>query len=173
MQPYTYTELGEYNYKFVTDQGNEYSIVFSKYWQQDIVDLYGQMDIDIYEFYFEVVSRNATGMDKRIPHTIFCILESFLIQNKSVVFYITQREDGRGRELFKVYQFWHALYQKMHGGQGVIDKTDRVVKYGTVTEAHLSCLYLTDTFSYDVQLDRVIDIVLAEIYPNAYISAAI
>lgn len=165
IDPYPLVDLGDDSFHFITDQGNEYSIYFAKYWQQDLIDLYSGVRIPVYEFYFEVLAKNHAGMDKRIAPTIFDILDRFVIRTNSILFYITQRDDGRSGELFKVYQFWYKLYKRTRGDG--LQKLDRVVYYGDTVEAHLSCLFMRDTVAELDNVPLLISTILQEIYPNS------
>jgi len=167
-EPYPVTEQEDNNFHFVTEHGNEYQITFSKYWQQDIVDLYLGFRVPVYEFYFEVMAKNHSGMDKRIAPTLFDIFDKFLLRTGSVIFYITQRDDGRSKELFKVYQLWYNLYKRSRGDELV--KLDRAVYYGDTAEAYLACMFLRGTVK-DKRIPLLVNTILEEIYPNATVSS--
>ncbi len=166
MLPYPISEDSPNNYRFITDLGNEYTLNFVRYWQQDLIDLYSSIDIDVYEFYFEIFMRRKSGLDNRIPFTIFNILERFLKVNKSILFFVTQREDGRGKELFRVYQLWANLYYRSYYQETLIQKVDRSIWYGDFAEAYLSCLYLKNDYVDSKFLENLLNELLYEIYPN-------
>ncbi|WP_343690738.1 hypothetical protein [Chitinophaga sp.] len=167
--PYSYYPTGKDEYKFITDHGNEYTVSFVKYWQGDIVQLYSGINASIYEFYFDTLDIRSKVFDNRISFTLFDILESFLNHPGRAAYYVTQRADGRAKELFKVYQFWYANYLRhKKDTRSYFHKIDRVVLYDGVPEAYVSSLTWEGRFD-DVDLDNALDIVLKEIYPNATI----
>ncbi len=168
-EPYAVVETEENTFRFITDHNNEYQIVFSEYWQQDLVSLYTRSQLPVYEFYFEVMAKRQSGMDKRIAHTIFSVVDLFLERSKGLIFYITQRDDGRSKELFKVYQFWYNQYKEKRGEH--LQKIDKVVAYEDTVEAYLSCLFMKTTLPDKVKASQMIDEILNEIYPNASIKA--
>lgn len=165
VEPYPVADLGEDCFHFVTETGNEYNIFFAQYWQQDLFDFYSGAKIPVYEFYFEVLAKNHAGMDKRIAPTIFDTLDLFVSRTNSILFYITQRDDGRSRELFKVYQLWYRVYKQTRGDG--LKKLDRAVRYGDTVEAYLSCLFMKDTVNELDNVPLLLDTILHEIFPNA------
>lgn len=167
---YPFVQLENNEFKFITQNTNEYIVGFGDYWQQDVVDLYGNLDMPVHEFYFEVQLKKRMGFDNRIAFTIFDIVELFLRSTGGATYYVTQREDGRSRELFKVYQMWHRLYNRSRGEAAAnMMKVDRIVLYEETPEAYLSCLTLRQNLPAGASLDQTIDCVLAEIYPNCMV----
>lgn len=168
MESYPVQETEDNTFLFTTSAGNKYQIFFARYWQQDVVDLYLRSRIPVYEFYFEVVQKNCSVMDKRIAHTIFTVVDEFVSRTNSVLFYITQRDDGRSKELFRVYQLWFNEYKRTR--RNGLNKTDRAVWYGRTAEAYISCIYKADADFGRGSIENMINVVLEEIYPNARVT---
>jgi hypothetical protein len=168
MEPYKFIETRFGNYSLVTEHNNEYEIYFSKYWQQDVVDLYAPVNIKVYELYFEPVRIEKKFNDKRLSYTVMSILQTFLKENDCAVFYATQRDDGRNQELFTLYKFWlRSFLQYMNEP---VSKLDRAVFYEGLAESFISCIVLNRSIEEsDMSADQVLDLVLAEIYPRATI----
>lgn len=168
IEPYPVRETEDNTFYFTTTAGNEYQIYFARYWQQDVVDLYLNSRIPVYEFYFEVVHKSCAVMDKRIAPTIFSVVDDFVSRTNSVLFYITQRDDGRSKELFRVYQLWFNEYKRTRFN--MLNKTDRAVWYGRMAEAYISCIYKADANFGKKNIEEMINVVLEEIYPNARVT---
>jgi hypothetical protein len=171
MEPYAVFEYAENKYRFVTESGNEYTIYFIEYWQQDVVNLLSTFPVNIFELFFEQLNRKKIGYDKRLPFTIFSILDKFLWYKKSIIYFIPQREDGRSKELSRLYQLWATLYYKNRITQSHIAKIDKTILYNDFPEAHLTCLFSKFHFISVSSIEKKLENILFEIYPNCQIKS--
>lgn len=170
MEPYKVVETKFGNYSLVTEHNNEYEIYFSKYWQQDVVDLYAPVSIKVYELYFEPVRIEKKCQDKRLSYTVMSILKTFLKENDCAVFYATQRDDGRNQELFTLYKFWLRSFLQYIDEPAF--KLDRAVYYEGQVESFISCIAFQRSIEEsDLDANQVLDLILTEIYPRATIAA--
>ncbi|MDY0905126.1 hypothetical protein [Pedobacter sp. CFBP9032] len=169
IEPYSYISIGDYDYKFITDNDVDYSVNFTRYWQEDVVNFYTDSDFSIFEFNF-IQSQEKNGVfDQRISYTVIKIIDDFL-NSKRVLYYVTQRIDGRAKELFKVYQLWYKLFllSQLKFTNSIM-KIDKEVLYeSNSVEAYISVMIIEDKYSSE-DLSRMTDVVLKEIYPNSII----
>lgn len=165
-RPYPLRPHGEHEYVFTTELGNTYTIGFLRYWQEDVLPLYIGIDVSIYEIYFEVIEIQQKGADRRIQHTMMdTIIEFISVENRIAFFYI-QREDGRGRELLRVYNAWLRAYEKQEGEAGIM--SNRVIKLPTGSDKYVACVIHRDNelLGHD-NADEMIDRAIMEIFPKA------
>lgn len=169
--PYRVIKNDEHDYRFVSESGNQYHIYFDTYWQQDVVQGYLGIAVKVFEFYFEVDKLVKVSMDYRIAITIFSVLEEYMLMNDTVVYYVTQRIDGRAKQLFKVYQLWFNTYLKMRKTMSdKIIKIDRIVESYGFIDAYVSCLLHYDCFTNVHLADLIMDKTLLEVFPNSTVS---
>ncbi len=170
---YEYIKTGANEFRFVTDNNNMYFVNFVKYWQEDVVRFISGIEINVFELYFEVENKLSNGFDNKIAPTIFRMLELYFSFDNTVVYFVTQRNDGRSSQLFRVYQLWHKLYKK--SGRAFSDKilkSDRFVDSDGQTDAFVSCMTHVDHFDEKIDFDKLTDFVLVEIFPNSTIRKA-
>ena len=167
MERYPCQLVSENEYRFTTDHGNVYAVSFAAYWQQDVINFIAEDNVEIYELYFGVVSTKQHVFDKRIAVTIISLMEEFLMQGKRAVFYITDRNDDRSLELFRLYFSWFALHKRLNKNSKTL-KVDKVVKYKFHIEAYVSCVLIDKNDRYAPnELSELVEVVLREIYPNS------
>jgi hypothetical protein len=164
--PYRITETNEF--RFTAESGNIYYIYLLEYWQQDVVWSFSNTDVKIYEFNFEVERLNKISQDNRIAITIFSIIEDYLRAEDCVVYYVTQRMDGRAKQLFRLYQLWYTAYCRLGKkmSESVV-KIDRVVESYGFIDAYVSSMVPNECFGGVERAERLMDKVLLEIFPNS------
>ena len=166
--PYQFFQVDEHDFRFTTETGNVYYIYFLEYWQQDVVQSFVHDPIMIYEFNFEVEKLVKVSHDNRIAFTIFSILELYLAKKNSVVYYVTQRMDGRSKQLFRLYQLWYNMSLRATLKlSGKIMKVDKVVESYGFIDAYISCMAHEDFFKHIEQLGSLTEKVLLEIFQNS------
>lgn len=166
---YPYQSVGANKFIFFTSNSISYTVEFVEYWQQDLVSLYSELSINVYELFF-IQSEEKNGIfDPKISTTLFKIIDDFLTQ-ETIVYYITERIDGRARELFRVYQLWYLQFKRLNAN---LDKTlikfDRKVynEYDQV-DAYVS-IVLTNDWIQTEKVEELFEKLLSQIFPNTYI----
>lgn len=166
-EKYSLREVGIDSYHFSSDQGNLYHVYFTPNYQNDIVRLYSDMpEVTVYEIYFVELKRGQnTELDSKIGVTICQLIFDFLLLNRqSIVFYITNRDDGRSYELFRVYKLWFRAYHSLSGNHQIL-KLNRSISTGNYVEAYCCCIMMERDF-LSIDPDVSFDTILSEIYPN-------
>lgn len=152
------------SYRFVTDYGNEYKVVFSKTWHEEILDWHLETKIPICELYFEESFIKRKGSDPKIASTLIRLIDEYLKQGK-ILYYVTERKDGKEEFLFKVYNFWYNRIKQMYQN---VSKFNREIYWDSYLQARFGCLINNDFVSSN-HIDSILDAILSDIYPNSVI----
>jgi len=163
---YELAQYAPHAYVFTTERGNTYIIRFIRYWQEDVVELYVQEELEVYEIYFEVMEIKDKGYDRRIQFTIIGAIVDFLAEDDRVGFFDIKREDGRGLELLRVYRIWLKMYEKNRKEKSIM--LNRIVSIPDQFDSHIACLVHPNNQCFKQQdVNQLMDRVLKEIFPRA------
>lgn len=157
-------------YLFTTVRGNTYTIRFIRYWQEDALSVYLDIEAEIYEIYFEIIEIKDRGYDRMIQHTIMRTILEFLSQDNRIGFFDINREDGRGLENLRVYRMWLRMYER--GAEKRSTMINRIVHVPDQTDSHIACVaHSNNTLFQHRSADEMMDLVLKEIFPGAELEA--
>ncbi|MEZ5042051.1 MAG: hypothetical protein R2828_19295 [Saprospiraceae bacterium] len=164
LTPYPLQQYGPNEFFFTSNYGNTYEIGFYPYWQKDLMPMYTDFDLNLFEIYFEVVETKYKGRDRRIPFTLMNTIAEFVSVDDRIGFFVIQREDGRSKQLLKVYNLWFQQYEQVKGETGLM--TNRVVSMDGEIASYLSCvLHHNNSLLKSTSPDELLNQVLKEIYP--------
>lgn len=167
-EKYQLREIDPDSYHFTSDQGNLYHVYFTPNYQNDMVRLYSDLpQVTVYEIYFVELKKGPTSeLDPKIGPTICQLIFDFLeLHLQSIVFYITNRDDGRSYELFRVYKLWFRAYLRDNLGDKKILKLNRSIETSYYVEAYCCCIMFEKDF-LAIDSESCFDTILSEIYPN-------
>ena len=163
---YPLRQFGENAFAFRTECGNEYTIRFARYWQEEFLTLYLGIELAIYEIYFEVAEIRDHRYDPRIQYTVMDTIINFLSVENRVGFFDIHREDGRGLENLRVYKLWLTMYARRMGKP--VSLIGRILHLPGQDDAHIACIvhHNNEILTAD-NSEAVLDTALREIFPRA------
>ncbi len=165
-QAYPLRPFGENAFAFRTECGNEYTIRFARYWQEEFLTLYLGVELEIHEIYFEVAEIRDHRYDSRIQYTVMDTIINFLAVDNRVGFFDIYREDGRGLENLRVYKLWLTMYARRMGKP--VSLIGRIVHFPDQEDAHIACIvHGNNEILTTDNSDAVLDTALLEIFPQA------
>lgn len=170
LHAYPLRRHNENSFVFTTEQGNSYAIRFVRYWQEDVLPIYLGIDLEIYEIYFEVVKIQHKGYDARIQYTLMDTIIDFLSVNNRIGFFDIEREDGRGKELLRVYNIWLKMYEKATGKTGTM--INQIVHNPGQSNSYIACIIHRDNqIVHEENAEELMTLALREIFPSGRIEA--
>ena len=104
--PYKLSQLGEFTFRFVTDQNIHYTVGFYK----DTIF----MDDGAYHFFIENTEHEHGSYDSKILDVVTAILEEFFSQEPTVMLYICDSNDHRQAARDRLYHLWFYDYARSH-----------------------------------------------------------
>ena len=96
--PYKLSQLGEFTFRFVTDQDILYTVGFYK----DTIF----MDDGAYHFFIDNSEHEHGSYDPKILDVVTVILEEFFSQEPTVMLYICDSTDHRQAARDRLYHLW-------------------------------------------------------------------
>ena len=104
--PYKLSQLGEFTFRFVTDQNIHYTVGFYK----DTIF----MDDGAYHFFIDNSEHEHGSYDPKILDVVTVILEEFFSQEPTVMLYICDSTDHRQAARDRLYHLWFYDYARSH-----------------------------------------------------------
>lgn len=104
--PYKLSQLGEFTFRFVTDQNIHYTVGFYK----DTIF----MDDGAYHFFIDNGEHEHGSYDSKILDVVTVILEEFFSQEPTVMLYICDSTDHRQAARDRLYHLWFYDYARSH-----------------------------------------------------------
>ena len=104
--PYKLSQLGEFTFRFVTDQDIHYTVGFYK----DTIF----MDDGAYHFFIDNSEHEHGSYDSKILDVVTVILEEFFSQEPTVMLYICDSTDHRQAARDRLYHLWFYDYARSH-----------------------------------------------------------
>ncbi len=98
--PYELASLGDYSFKFVTDQGKQYTIGFI---EDAMIS-----DNGVYQFFIKTEDQFKTFPDNKVRQTIFVVLEDFFKNEGVVLDYICETDDNRQAARHRIFHKWYS-----------------------------------------------------------------
>lgn len=104
MQRYNVDEIGQYQYKFVTDQNITYILSF--------VYIGGNDNLPIYVFNIDrLADRSSNGDNNLIRNTVAYVIEMFFANNENAILSTCDADEKDSSVRYRLFRMWYNLLE--------------------------------------------------------------